>query len=83
MNNIIIYSTPSCPYCNMAKHLLTSLELDYEDVDISKNPKDLEELIRKTKMQTVPQIFINDKFIGGFDNLNNLKQNDQLKDFLK
>jgi len=83
MNNIIIYSTPSCPYCNMAKHLLKSLELSYRDIDVSKNPKKLEDLIKKTKMQTVPQIFINKKFIGGFDDLNRLKQNNELKNILK
>ena len=83
MNNIIIYSTPSCPYCNMAKQLLSSLGLKYKEIDVSADPEELEQLIEKTKMQTVPQIFINEKFIGGFDDLNKLKQEDKLKDLLK
>ncbi len=82
MKNIVIYSTPSCPYCNMAKQLLSSLDLEYKEIDLSANPEELEKLIEKTKMQTVPQIFINEKFIGGFDDLNKLKQDNELEALL-
>ncbi len=83
INNNIIYSTMSCPYCVKAKQLLTSLDLPYQEIDIGVNPDVLEELIKKTGWQTVPQIFINNKFIGGFDDLNKITQNGELKKLLK
>ena len=72
MNKIIIYSTMSCPYCVRAKELLTSLKLDYEEIDLGADPEKFEELSQKTSWQTVPQIFINNEFVGGFDDLNKL-----------
>jgi len=83
MNKIIIYSTPMCPYCVRAKNLLTSLSLEYEDISLSADPEKFEKLSRETGWQTVPQIFINDKFIGGFDDLNALVEKNELKSFLK
>ena len=82
MNKIIIYSTSMCPYCIRAKNLLTSLQLEYEDINLNTNPRKFEKLSEKTGWQTVPQIFINNKFIGGFDDLNNLVEKDELKKFL-
>lgn len=69
MKKIRIYSTEYCPYCHKTKELLTSLNLDFEDTDVGKNPDIRDELIKQTGHMTVPLIFIGDEFIGGYDAL--------------
>ena len=64
-----VYTKDPCPFCNMAKTLLKSKNIDYSEIDVSAKDFDFDGLKEKTKHKTVPQIFINDKFIGGFDEL--------------
>ena len=66
-----VYTKDPCPFCNMAKTLLKSKNIDYSEIDVSAKDFDFDELKEKTKHKTVPQIFIDDKFIGGFDELKN------------
>lgn len=79
-----VYTTPICPYCSNAKQLLKSKYVDYEEIgmhDISSAER--QELMKKTNnYRTVPQIFIGDAFIGGFDELNKLNQQGKLDDML-
>lgn len=66
---VIIYAKDSCIYCIRAKELLDSRQIFYEVVDLTNN-KDLHlKLVEKTGQHTVPYVFINDKFIGGYQNL--------------
>ena len=71
MKNIVIYSKPDCPWCDKAKTLLKNYKFAYNEkvlnVDYSK--EDLRVLIGPEKKLTVPQIFIDDKLIGGYENL--------------
>ena len=69
MNTIKIYSTRNCPYCVRAKALLQSKELDFEEIDISSDLERTQEMIQRSGRRTVPQIFINEQSIGGFDQL--------------
>jgi glutaredoxin 3 len=64
-----IYSKDWCPFCSMAKTLLKSKLIDFEEIFVDKNDFDFNGLAEKTKMMTVPQIFFGDKFIGGFSEL--------------
>lgn len=82
MNNIIIYSSRFCPYCFAAKKLLKNMNLEYEEIYIDGNRKKKEEMIDKTNRFTVPQIFINDIHIGGFDDLSEKKRNGKLDKIL-
>jgi glutaredoxin 3 len=83
MSKIEIYTTDYCPYCKKAKSLLTQLGLDYKEIDITQNEDDaMDTLIAKTGMSTVPQIFINDKFIGGCDDLFALQKSGKLEELL-
>lgn len=66
MANITIYSKDFCPYCANAKRLLTARGFDFEEVDITHNPALETKLIEQTGQRTVPQIFVEDKSIGGF-----------------
>ncbi|WP_410210972.1 glutaredoxin 3 [Aquirhabdus sp.] len=80
---VTIYSTPVCPYCVRAKQLLQRKGVAYNDIDLSRQPEEARiELMQKTKQRTVPQIFIKDTFIGGFDQLYALEQRGELDKML-
>lgn len=69
MGNVTIYTTSTCPYCKMAKELLQSRGYDYEEKQLEFGSEQLENLIKKTHHRTVPQIFFDEEFIGGYDDL--------------
>ncbi len=64
---VILYTTPSCPWCRRLKQYLKMLKIKYHDIDVSKNPKIAEELVRRTGQTGVPQAEINGKMVVGFD----------------
>ena len=75
MAEIIVYSKAVCPYCDRAKALLTQKGAEYTEKRIDLNPDDLQAMLEKSNgARTVPQIFINDQHIGGFDQLWALEQ---------
>ena len=70
MAKIEIYTKAFCPYCTRAKALLDSKGADYEEFDITMGgPKRAEMLQRANGRSTVPQVFIDDRHIGGSDDL--------------
>ncbi len=70
MANIEIYSTGSCPYCVAAKNLLKSKGLEWSEVRVDTDRTQRETMLsRSGGRRTVPQIFINDQHVGGFDDL--------------
>ena len=69
MAEIIIYCTKSCPYCTMAKNLLDGKELEYTSIDVGADSELWQEMEEKTKRNTVPQVFVGENHIGGFDDL--------------
>lgn len=87
MNEVIIYSTPTCTYCQKAKRLFKMLDLNYEEIDISdsfeKTCAILEEKYNIPSISTVPQIIINNHYIGGYDDLESLYKNKKLDEILK
>lgn len=84
MADVIIYSTPICPYCDRAKALLKAKGQKYNVIDVSTDPALREEMMQKAGgRRTVPQIFINGKHIGGFDDLHALDQRGGLDPLLK
>lgn len=82
MPEILVYSTNRCPYCTMAKRLLERKGAAYTEIDVESVPGLREELIAKTQRRTVPQIFIGDRHIGGFDDLQALDRAQQLDPLL-
>jgi len=62
-----IYSTPTCPYCKMAKEFFKKKGIDFENIDISSNPKSAEEMKKISGQSSVPVIIINGKVLVGFD----------------
>lgn len=84
MKSIKIYTTGVCPYCNMAKNLLKIKGIsEWEEIRIDLDPKRYREMMTKTGRKTVPQIFIGDTHIGGFDDLNALNRSGGLDNFLQ
>ena len=77
MAEIVIYTTKICPYCIMTKRLLTQKGLSYTEINVE-DPKLREELIKKTNRRTVPQIYIGNHHVGGFDELYALDQQKKL-----
>lgn len=83
MATIIVYSKNFCPYCDRAKNLLNRKGAKYEEKNIDGNAEELKKLFDKTGMKTLPQIFIDDKLIGGFDDMNALDKLGKLDALIK
>jgi glutaredoxin 3 len=66
---IVIYGNDSCAYCAAARLLFTRKGLHFEDIEVSNDGERREEMLRLSGSQSVPQIFIGDHFVGGFDEL--------------
>jgi glutaredoxin 3 len=83
MSKVILYSKENCPYCHMAKELLSGRGIAFEEIRIDLDPSKLEEMIRLSNKRTVPQIFINNQSIGGYDDLTILMRSGKLDELLK
>ncbi|MDF1760209.1 MAG: glutaredoxin 3 [Coxiellaceae bacterium] len=83
MADVVIYSKAVCPYCDRAKDLLGQKGVSYTEKRIDKNPDDLAQMLDKSNgRRTVPQIFIGDHHVGGFDDLWALEQAGELDPLL-
>lgn len=83
MAQVIVYSTTVCPYCVRAKQLLQRKGIEYKEVNLSNEaPEVRTELMQRTNHRTVPQIFIKDQFIGGFDQLYALEREGKLEELV-
>jgi len=70
MKNILMYSSSYCPYCTNAEKLLFEKGFDViEKILVDENPEELETMMKITGKRTVPQIFIDKIYIGGFEEL--------------
>ena len=84
MKNITIYTGPFCNYCDAAKRLLTRNNATYNEIDISIVDDAMDEMIKKANgKRTIPQIFFDDKHIGGYDEVRALEKENKLQDLLK
>ena len=70
MSNVVMYSTAVCPYCVQAERLLAAKGVkDITRIRVDQDPARRDEMITRTGRRTVPQIFIGDKHVGGYDDL--------------
>lgn len=65
--NVTIYSTPTCPYCRMAKGYLAGKGVTYTDVNVAESKEKAQEMITKSGQMGVPVIDIDGKIVVGFD----------------
>lgn len=78
MSDVKIYVTEYCGYCKMAERLLTEMNIEYEEIDVTHDPEQRMALVERTGKRTVPQIFIRDESIGGYTDLKALKDSGKL-----
>jgi glutaredoxin 3 len=79
MTRIVLYTTPDCGYCRAAKALLERKGLNYAEIDVSGDFAKREEMAtRAFGRRTVPQIFVADRHIGGYDELAQLEREAKL-----
>ena len=78
MKPVRVYSTMVCPYCVRAKMLLKDRSIPYEEIDVTGDHDKRQWLVETTGRRTVPQIFIGDEAIGGFDELRALDVSGEL-----
>ncbi len=83
MAKVTIYSTDYCGYCRAAKRLFDSKGVSYEEIDLSGDDDAREALRARTGRTTVPQIFIGEVHVGGFDDLRALDQRGGLEPLLR
>ena len=77
-NKTIVYSKDYCPYCVLAKNLLKNLGIAFDEIDITSSPEIMDELRQKSRMMTVPQIFVGEICLGGYDQISALHKKGEL-----
>jgi glutaredoxin 3 len=83
MTKIIMYTTGFCPYCKMAENLLRSKGVkEIEMIRVDLDPEQRLDMMDKTGRRTVPQIYIGDRHIGGYDDLARLDHQGELVSLL-
>jgi glutaredoxin 3 len=83
MPEIVMYSKQTCPYCVMAKRLLEQKGQAWNEIDVEMEPERRDEMIERSGRRTVPQIFIRDEHVGGFDELSALERAGKLDALLE
>jgi glutaredoxin 3 len=83
VTRILLYTTPFCGYCRAAKTLLRNKALDFEEIDVAFDAEKRAEMVQRAGgLRTVPQIFINRRHVGGYDELAALEREGKLDDWL-
>ena len=79
---VIVYSQPFCGYCSAAKRLLNEKGAAFTEIDVMAEPGRRDEMIARSGRRTVPQIFIDGRHIGGYDDLSALDRAGELDGLL-
>ena len=82
MAEVVIYGTNTCSYCERAKQLFARKHIDYTEIRVDLDQQQREIMQERSGRRTVPQIFIDDKHIGGCDDLYALENNGELDKLL-
>ena len=83
MPSITMYTTAVCPYCVAAKNFLKNKGVDYSEVRIDTDPARRQEMLDRARRTSVPQIFIGETHVGGFDDMVALDRAGGLKPLLE
>jgi len=78
-----MYSTQVCPYCMMAERLLNKKGVHLEKILVDQDPEELKKMIELSGRRTVPQIFVGDHHVGGYDDLVELDTQGELEPLLR
>jgi glutaredoxin 3 len=80
---IVMYATGWCPYCRMAQRLLEDKGAAFETVRVDHEPQRRMEMMERTGRRTVPQIYIGDYHVGGYDDLSAMDRAGKLEPLLR
>ena len=85
MKRIVLYTIQGCPYCATARNLLDTNTIDYEEVDITPDSSNWRDKLQKMSggERSVPQIYIDGKYTGQDDELNDLIESKKIYELLK
>ena len=84
MKNVTVYMGPMCVFCDAAKRLLTKKNIPYKEVNIALDEVKREEMLKKSNgKRTIPQIFIEDFHVGGYEELRALEKKGELLNLVK
>ncbi len=78
MSQVVVYTTPLCPYCWRAKRLLRAKGVAFEEIDLWRHPERRAEMEARSGRRTVPQVFLDDHHLGGCDDLLALEASGEL-----
>ncbi len=78
MTEVTVYTTSTCPYCRNAKALLNSKNITFNEINVERDMKLRTEMMAKSGRRTVPQIFIGQHHVGGFDDMAKLDRDGKL-----
>jgi len=67
MKKVKVFSTPTCPYCHMAKDYLKDKKVSFEDIDVSQDQNQARAMVEKSGQMGVPQLWIDDQIVIGFN----------------
>jgi glutaredoxin 3 len=79
---VVMYANGWCPYCAAARRLLTAKQVEFREIDVEQDPARRTEMETRSGRHTVPQIFIGDHHVGGFDDLSALERAGRLDTLL-
>lgn len=74
MSEVTIYTTATCGYCQMAKRLLSQKGIAVREVDVGLDHSLMRDMMQRTGRRTVPQIYIGEQHVGGYDDLVRMEQ---------
>ena len=84
MKNVTVYMGPMCAFCDAAKRLLNKKNIPYTEINISLDEDKREEMLKKSNgRRTIPQIFIEDFHVGGYEELRALENKGELDNLIK
>ena len=84
MKNVTVYMGPMCAFCDAAKRLLNRNNIPYKEINIAIEEEKMDEMLKKSNgRKTIPQIFINDYHVGGYEELRALETKGNLNNLLK
>lgn len=67
MKKVKVFSTPTCPYCHMAKDYLTDKKVSFEDINVSQDQQQAQKMVERSGEMGVPQLWIDDQIVIGFN----------------
>ena len=82
MNDVVVYTTDPCSFCNRVKQLLQARGIEYTEVNLARDPAGRAQLVERTGMMSFPQVVIRGDVLGGFQETLQADQTGRLREIL-